>query len=90
MRGFGPEGPCEGGRGRKEKRRFTTEWKQPSGQDKEQIAQLTVTVCTETDAELEAEGLDPAPHFRQARKTNNRQYIRAWVLGCHFPWLNPR
>lgn len=50
----------------------------------------TVTACCQADAALEAEGLSPAPQFRRARKANHAQYIRPWVLGCHFPWLNPR
>jgi hypothetical protein len=70
--------------------RVRSEWKQRPGQDKERVSQLTVTACIEADVKLEAEGLNPAPQFRQGRKTNDCQYIRAWVLGCHFRWLNPR
>jgi len=50
----------------------------------------TLTACRSVDEELEAAGHEPAPKFRKARKTNDERYVRAWVLGCHFPWLNPR
>jgi hypothetical protein len=50
----------------------------------------TIRATLEEDAALEALGLTPAPKFRQARRAGRQQYIRQWVLGCHFEWLNPR
>lgn len=50
----------------------------------------TTGICLLVNAELEAEKLNPAQGFRKAIESNNLKYVRTWVLGCHFPWLNPR
>ncbi len=50
----------------------------------------TRAACIRVDEELEAAGHKPAPKFRKAVKMNDEGYVRAWVLGCHFRWLNPR
>lgn len=50
----------------------------------------TVEVCIEMDRELEVEGLNPARKFRRAVKRNDEKYLKVWVLGCHFSWVNPR
>jgi hypothetical protein len=50
----------------------------------------TRAVCIRVDEELEAAGHEPAPKFRKAGKMNDEGYMHAWVLGCHFDWLNPR
>jgi hypothetical protein len=50
----------------------------------------TIEVCIKTARELEAEGFDRAIKFRNAIKRNDEKYIKTWVLGCHFKWLNPR
>jgi hypothetical protein len=56
--------------------------------------QKTQEVCIHIDREFEDAGLCPAPKFHEAVKSNRDierdRYIRTWVLGCHFPWLNPR
>ncbi len=59
-------------------------------QEKEWDTRETMMACIDADGELEAAGLEPAPKFRQALKMNHQRYVRAWVLGCHFDWLNPR
>ena len=50
----------------------------------------TIGICMFVDVELRAERLNPTPKFRKAIKSNNLKYVRTWVLGCHFSWLNPR
>ena len=50
----------------------------------------TIGVVESIDETLEREGLNPAPRFRAERTSGNRSYVQTWVLGCHFPWLNPR
>lgn len=50
----------------------------------------TIAVCKEVDSEFEREGPCPAPAFRRAIKSDDRSYIKVWVYGCHYPWLNPR
>ena len=65
-------------------------WKPCLDQVKEVLTQKTIAACIDADADLEREGLDPAPEFRKAVKSNDERYICTWVLGCHFKWLNPR
>ena len=50
----------------------------------------TIKICIEEDDKLGKEKLNPASQFRKAIKADDRPYIQRWVLGCHFPWLNPR
>ena len=50
----------------------------------------TIGMCLLVDAELKADKLNPSPKFRKAVELNNLKYVRTWVLGCHFSWLNPR
>ena len=50
----------------------------------------TTGICLLVDAELKAEGLNPTSKFRKAIKSNDLRYVRSWVMGCHFSWLNPR
>jgi len=50
----------------------------------------TIGICLLVNAELKAERLNPAQEFRKVIESNNLKYIRTWVLGCHFSWLNPR
>ena len=50
----------------------------------------TTGICLLVDVELKAENHNHSPEFRKAIESNNLKYIRTWVLGCHFPWLNPR
>ncbi len=50
----------------------------------------TIGICLLVDAELRAEGLNRTPAFRKAIESNDMSYIKTWVMGCHFSWLNPR
>lgn len=50
----------------------------------------TIEICIETDHELEAEGINRAKKFNEAIMRNDEKYIKTWILGCHFNWLNPR
>jgi len=50
----------------------------------------TIDACIDIDTRLEKQGLEPAVQFRKAVKNDDKKYIRTWVLGCHFSWLNPR
>jgi hypothetical protein len=50
----------------------------------------TVRLCMQVDANFSGQGLTPAPRFRGAIARNDNHYIPTWVMGCHFPWLNPR
>lgn len=50
----------------------------------------TTGICLFIDAELKAEKLNPSPKFRKAIESNDLEYIKTWVMGCHFSWLNPR
>jgi len=70
--------------------RVTSERNDCPERDRKWDVRRTITACVESDRELEAEGLELAPQSREAIKSHNERYIRAWVLGCHFEWLNPR
>ena len=50
----------------------------------------TLAACIHVDNKLEDKGLEPAPQFRKKTRLDDQKYMRTWVLGCHFPWLNPR
>jgi alanine racemase len=50
----------------------------------------TLEVCIDIDRKLEKQGFKPAQQFRKAVKRDDEKYLNVWVLGCHFPWLNPR
>jgi len=52
--------------------------------------QKTQEVCINIDREFEKAGHCPAPQFRKAVKSKRDRYVRTWVLGCHYPWINPR
>ena len=52
--------------------------------------ETTKNVCLEVNRYLERIGQNPAPRFREEINKKNKTYIRQWVLGCHFSWLNPR
>jgi hypothetical protein len=60
-----------------------------SGQPLWDVTQ-TVEMTEDADAVLEEHGLRPAPRFRVERQLENPVYVKQWVMGCHFPWLNPR
>ncbi len=50
----------------------------------------TLKICIKVNHEFEKRGINPAPKFREAIKSNNQAYLKNWVQGCHFSWLNPR
>ena len=50
----------------------------------------TIRVSEEADDVFLQSGENPAPKFRQERNVGNTTYVRTWVYGCHFTWLNPR
>ncbi len=50
----------------------------------------TTGMCLLANAELKAEKLNPVQEFRKAIESSNLKYVKTWVLGCHFSWLNPR
>ena len=68
--------------------RVIDEWKK-SGQPTWDIEE-TIRVCKRIDEQFLREEVNPAPKFREARLKENRVYMRIWVSGCRFPWLNPR
>ncbi|MFH1716552.1 MAG: hypothetical protein ABIF19_04310 [Planctomycetota bacterium] len=50
----------------------------------------TRDICLEEDRRLNEEERNPAPKFRKFVEMEDESNIRRWILGCHFPWLNPR
>ena len=50
----------------------------------------TIRQTVLADEELARRGVEPAPRFREMRRARDHEYMRRWVLGCHFMWLNPR
>ena len=50
----------------------------------------TLTECLKADQELRCSKENPARRFREEIENQNRAYLRQWVMGCHFEWLNPR
>ncbi len=52
--------------------------------------ETTKNECLEVNRSFEKLGQNPTPRFREEIKNKNNNYIRQWVMGCHFNWLNPR
>ena len=52
--------------------------------------EVTKAMCLATNRDLEISGVNPAPKFREAITKNDEDYIKEWIMGCHFEWLNPR
>jgi len=50
----------------------------------------TIDMCIEVEAELQKAGFNHTPKFSSKIKGNDQRYIRNWVQGCHFKWINPR
>jgi hypothetical protein len=50
----------------------------------------TISICIEVEKELKKKGLDRTPQFSRNLKENYKRYIKNWVQGCHFEWINPR
>lgn len=60
-----------------------------SGRPNWDLAQ-TIRETVAADQMLETVMSNPAPVFRKARIRADREYLERWVLGCKFPFLNPR
>jgi hypothetical protein len=54
--------------------------------------EITIEEVKRTDAELYRDGLGKIRHrrLRQHIEHGDEEYVRRWILGCHFCWLNPR
>jgi hypothetical protein len=50
----------------------------------------TRDACLDADRELAGSGLNPARRLREEVSLGNEEYVKQWVYGCHFEWLNPR
>ena len=50
----------------------------------------TLIACLEADERLRRNKENPAKRFREEAGNKNNPYLRQWVMGCHFEWLNPR
>jgi hypothetical protein len=50
----------------------------------------TIGICIEVEGELAKAGLNRTPKFSHKIRENEQGYIRNWVQGCHFEWINPR
>jgi hypothetical protein len=50
----------------------------------------TLAACVETNKFFKTNNKNPAKAFRKAIDENNATYVRQWIMGCHFEWLNPR
>ncbi len=50
----------------------------------------TLDACLEANNYFSNIHQNPAKRFREEVEKNNQKYIRQWVMGCHFDWLNPR
>lgn len=52
--------------------------------------ETTEKECLKADRDISKQSQNPAPRFREEIRNKNKSYIRQWVWGCHFEWLNPR
>ena len=52
--------------------------------------ETTRSECLEVNNDFAEMGENPTPRFREEIEKKNESYIRRWILGCHFNWLNPR
>ncbi len=50
----------------------------------------TIDICIEVEGELKKAGINRTPQFSCRIRENDKRYIRNWVQGCHFEWINPR
>jgi len=50
----------------------------------------TLTACVDANDSFVKLHRNPAPKFRDALEDNDETYIKLWIMGCHFNWLNPR
>ena len=52
--------------------------------------EATERECLAVNSSLQQIKYNPAPRFREAVIAGNSSYIKRWIFGCHFDWLNPR
>ncbi len=52
--------------------------------------EATRKACLRINRWMADRGLNPAPKFRKNIDRGDDRYIRTWIVGCHFEWLNPR
>jgi len=50
----------------------------------------TLKACIDADQFFKSKNKNPAKKFREKLESNDEVYLRQWVMGCHFVWLNPR
>jgi len=50
----------------------------------------TMSICIEVERELKKMGINRTPKFSYKIRENDKSYLRNWVQGCHFEWINPR
>jgi len=50
----------------------------------------TLDACLKANDYFKNIHQNSAKRFRKEVENNNQEYIRQWVMGCHFDWLNPR
>jgi hypothetical protein len=52
----------------------------------------TIEIIEEVDAQLDQDGLGKSRNrkLHQHIEDGDKVYIKKWVLGCHFCWINPR
>ena len=61
-------------------------WKD-AGQPRWSVAR-TLAVAEQVDDALERRELNPAPRFREARSAGDKFYLKTWIGGCRFVWLD--
>ncbi len=52
--------------------------------------EATIKICLEVNQFFISKNQNPAPKFREKIAEGDDKYIKNWVLGCRFEWLNPR
>lgn len=50
----------------------------------------TLSACVNANTFFRKRGENPAKKFRKNLVIGDDQYVRNWIMGCHFSWLNPR
>jgi hypothetical protein len=66
----------------------TTRWK--TARCPQWDYEMTKNVCLEVNRYFAKSKRNPAPRFREEIEKGNDVYVKQWVMGCHFDWLNPR
>ena len=50
----------------------------------------TLKACMTTNEFFKTIHKNPAQRLSEEIDNNNEAYIKTWIMGCHFEWLNPR